>query len=62
MLVRQYFWQNPLSAALVLGCSLTIAHAWGEFVFQCPAILITWCVLWAAGAQWSQMEERNVRG
>lgn len=60
-LVRNFFWQNPLSSAIVAGCLLMVGHAWGEFVFQCPAILVTWCALWAIATQWSQMEALNLR-
>ncbi|PTX92355.1 O-antigen ligase family protein [Opitutus sp. ER46] len=56
-LIRSAFWQNPVSAALVLGAILMLVMAWGDFVFQCPAILITWCVLWVFAVMWARFEE-----
>lgn len=57
VLVRAYAWQNPLSASVVLGCLAVLAMAWGDFVFRCPAVLITWLVLWTAASRWSILEE-----
>jgi O-antigen ligase len=34
-------WPVPMA----FGCVGTLIHAWGDFPFQCPAILITWCLL-----------------
>jgi O-antigen ligase len=57
LLVRARFWRNPLSVAVVAGILLTLAGAWWDFPFQCPAILITWGVLWAAATAWARFEE-----
>ncbi|MEO6243796.1 MAG: O-antigen ligase family protein, partial [Opitutaceae bacterium] len=57
LLWRDRFWRNPLSAAAAAGGLLTLAGAWWDFPFQCPAILITWCVLWAAAAMWARFQE-----
>jgi hypothetical protein len=59
---RSYFWENPLSACTLLGAGLLVIYSWWDFPFQCPAILITWCALWPAVAQWTQFEELNVKG
>jgi O-antigen ligase len=55
-LFRRRFWQNPLSFCIVAGCTLTVAHAWLDFVFQCPAVLLTWAVLLLAGARWAEID------
>lgn len=57
-LVRWRCWSNPLALPLVLGVSLTICHAWGDFVFQNPAILITWAVLLLAVSRWCELEQQ----
>ena len=44
-LIRNYFWENAVCVALVLALGLTFVHAWWEFVFQCPAILVLYGVL-----------------
>ncbi len=58
-LLRERFWRNPVSAAAVTGVMLTLAGAWWDFPFQCPAILVTWCVLWAAAVMWPRFEEKS---
>ena len=60
-LIRNYAWQNPLSASVIIGCVFLIGMAWGDFVFQCPAVLITWCALWPACTLWAQLEEQRGR-
>jgi hypothetical protein len=60
-LIKAYFWENPLSAALVFGALLLIGYAWWDFPFQCPAILITWCVVWTVAAMWARFEEAGVK-
>lgn len=59
-LLRNFAWQNPLTASVVLGAGCMLGMAWGEFVFQCPAILITWCALWPVCVLWAQLEEQRV--
>jgi hypothetical protein len=62
ILVRSYFWENPLSVSVVLGLLLVLAYGWWDFPFQCPALLITWLSLWAAVSTWTQFEELQVKG
>ena len=45
----------------VFGAGLLVLYSWWDFPFQCPAILITWCALWPAAAQWAQVEESGAR-
>ncbi|MBI5689902.1 MAG: O-antigen ligase family protein [Verrucomicrobia bacterium] len=61
-LVRSYFWENALSASVVLGLLLLLGYGWWDFPFQCPAILITWLTLWTIITMWTQFEEMNVKG
>lgn len=61
-LARSYFWENPLSACVVFGLLLIAIYGWWDFPFQCPAILITWCALWASATMWARFEESGARG
>lgn len=61
-LVRAYFWENALSATVLLGLALTVVYSWWDFPFQSPAILLTWCALWPAVVLWTQFEEQNLKG
>jgi hypothetical protein len=60
-LIRNFSWQNPLSGAVLLGCLGVLGMSWGDFVFQNPAILITWCSLWPASTLWARLEEQRGR-
>lgn len=62
VLIRAYFWDNPLSLIVITGLLLVTASGWFDFPFENPAILLTWCALWPAVALWTQYEERNLRG
>ena len=57
-LVRWRFWRNPLALPVVLGCLLTLVHAWEEFVFQNPAVLLTWGVLLLATSRWTELDQQ----
>jgi O-antigen ligase len=56
-LIRNYFWENPLSLALVLTLLLTAIHAWWEFVWQNHAILMLYAVLAVVAVRWAEIEE-----
>jgi hypothetical protein len=56
-LVRSFFWYNPLSTCVVYGLMLTLGHARYEFVFQNPAILLTFCLMLVAATQFNEFEE-----
>lgn len=56
LLVKRRFWLNPLSLAVVVGCALTLAHASVDFVLQCPAVLLTWGVLFAGAIRWLELD------
>ena len=55
-LVRHRFWTNPLSLLVGCGCLLTMGHGWVDFVFQCPAILLTWGFLLVAARRWAEFD------
>ena len=55
-LIRRRFWRNAVALGLVVGCSLGLAHAWVDFVFQCPAVLLTWAVLFMAAGRWVALD------
>lgn len=54
--VRTRAWANPLSITLLLGMICTVAHSWGEFVFQNPAILITWVSFGVISLRWAELD------
>ena len=56
-LVRLRFWQNGVSFSLVVGCALVACNAWLDFVFQNPAVLLTWCVLFVAAVRWLELDQ-----
>ena len=58
-LVRRRFWANPLSLFAVLGCALTVVHSRMEFVFQNPAILITWMLVLVASIRWAEVDQQQ---
>lgn len=47
---------HSLTIPLLLGCAQTLGHAWFDFPFQNPAILITWLALVAIAARWVESD------
>lgn len=47
---------HSLTTPLVFGCMQTAIHAWFDFPFQNPAILITWLALVAIAARWVELD------
>ncbi len=62
MLIRGYFWENPVASGLGFGLAILTIYAWWDFPFQCPAILITYCALWIAILLWTNFEEQGTKG
>ncbi len=54
--VRHRVVWHSLAVPILLGCSQTLVHAWFDFPFQCPAILITWLALVAITARWVELD------
>jgi O-antigen ligase len=61
-LIRCFFWENPLVLLMLAGLILLMAHGWTDFIFQNPAVLLTWCAIWPAITLWGEYEELNLRG
>ncbi len=55
-------WRHQPATLLLLGCVATALHATVDFPFFCPAILITWCVLWALLTRLGELELQNPDG
>jgi O-antigen ligase len=62
VLVRNYFWQNPLASLVTLGLVLLLVYAWWDFPFQCPAVLLLWCSLAVMAPMWARFEELHAKG
>jgi O-antigen ligase len=60
-LYRRRFWRNALSFSLVLGGVLTCLHAGVDFVFQNPAVLLTWGVLLTGALRWAELDDPVLR-
>jgi hypothetical protein len=58
---RCRFWRNAVSLSAVLGCTLMLLHAWIDFVFQNPAVLLTWSVLLAGAVRWAELDQPGGR-
>jgi hypothetical protein len=50
-----------LSLIVCLGALVVMAHAWTDFLFENPAILLIWCALWPAMVLWTEFEEKRLR-
>jgi hypothetical protein len=61
LLVRTYFWRNPLSSAVIVGLGLVLGSSWWDFPFHNPAILVFSCALFVLAAMWSVMEDANAK-
>ena len=46
---------SPFVVPVLLGCLQTLVHATFDFPLQCPAILVTWCVLIAVAGSWVEI-------
>jgi O-antigen ligase len=53
--LRRRLWHSSLVPVL-FGCVGTLLHAWIDFPFQCPAILVTWCLLVTLVARGVELE------
>lgn len=53
---RRRGWTNPVSLAVALGCVLVFMHSGVDFVFQNPAVLFTWGVLFVSLSRWAELD------
>lgn len=60
-LARRRFWRHSLPLCAVFGCILVLGHAWLDFVFQCPAVLLTWAALLGGAVRLAELETGPVR-
>lgn len=60
-LYRCRAWRQPLAVWLTLGVMLTFCHAFGDFVLQNPAIIITVGAAIALGLRSAQLESQRRR-
>jgi hypothetical protein len=54
--VRHRGWRHPVALFVLLGCGQTLAHAYFDFPFQAPSILMTWWILLVAAIRWMELE------
>ena len=48
-------WHSSM-VPILFGCLGTLLHAWIDFPFQCPAILVTWCFLVTMACRYLSLE------
>jgi len=58
-LIRHRIWQRPHLMFIVLALLITTAHAWVDFQFHNPAILVLWCASAALVGRWAEFEARS---
>jgi hypothetical protein len=59
--VRHRVWQRPHLMFILLALVITAMHAWIDFQFQNPAILVLWCASAALVGRWAELEARMSR-
>lgn len=59
---RSAVWKHPFGLLVLFGLLLVLAHASTDFLFACPAILLTWCMLWPCAVLWTEFEQRTPSG
>ena len=55
-IARSRVWRNPLTIPIVCAVALVIFHSWFDFVFQCPAVLLTWGVMLVGAIRWAKLD------
>jgi len=60
-LLRHAVHKHPPALIIVFGLVLLLVHAWVDLPLYCPAILLTWCVLWTLTVRWLELEDNRVR-
>jgi O-antigen ligase len=55
-MVSLRFWRNAVALSLMLVCLLVACHAWIDFVFQSPAVLLTWSALLVTAVRWVELD------
>lgn len=52
-------WANPVTSTFLFVLCCALLHSWGELIFQCPAILVTWVALGIIGLRWAEFEAQS---
>lgn len=58
-LLRHRVWQRPHLMFVLLALVITAMHAWVDFQFHNPAILLLWCASAALVGRWAELETRR---
>ena len=59
-LIRHQAYLRPHLLFMILALAITTAHAWVDFQFHNPAILLLWCASAALIGRWAEFENRRV--
>ncbi|MBP6505922.1 MAG: O-antigen ligase family protein [Opitutaceae bacterium] len=54
--IQRGVFTNLMGLSLSFGLAAILAHSWGEFVFHCPAILLTWLALLTITLLWCERD------
>lgn len=57
--IAMRLWLRPHLMFLTLAVLMTAAHAWVDFQFHNPAILMLWCVTIVLIGRWAELENRR---
>jgi O-antigen ligase len=57
--VRHRVWERPHLMFILLALVITTLHAWVDFQFHNPAILVLWCASAALVGRWAEFESRG---
>ena len=60
-LLRHEIFSRPHALFILMGLLMTMGHAWVDMPTACPAIFVTWAVLWVLLIRWIEFEDNRVR-
>lgn len=60
--VRAGGWRHPLALMIVIGLGQILLHAFMDFPFQNPAILVTWWALLVISLRWLELDAPRTDG
>jgi O-antigen ligase len=60
-ITRHGLFSRPHVLLLSFGLLVLMVHSGVDFQLYCPAVLVTWCVLWALTARWVAFEDSKMR-
>ncbi len=59
-LFRHEIFSRPHALLVLLGLLLLLVHSVVDLQLYCPAVLLTWCVLWVLTTRWVEFEDSRV--